>query len=99
MPNAALRVRIAGVEPEATASARGRATAPRRRAGSFSLLAAGPGAGRARPTRALRERLVEGLQLDAAQQAQLDAVLAEMRPDFMALGGFPEEQRAARASS
>ena len=43
----------------------------------------------------MRERLVEGLQLDAAQQTQLDAVLADMRPDFMALREFPEEQRAA----
>jgi hypothetical protein len=96
VPNAALRVRIAGVEPEATAAP----TAPGNgasavRTGSFGLwpqaLAQGaPG----RPS-ALRDRLVEGLQLDAAQQAQLDAVLAEMRPDFMALRDFPEEQRAA----
>ena len=98
VPNAALRVRIAGVEPVAAPSA---ASAPSNgasavrtgAAGGFSLLPeAHAQAGR---TGALRERLVDGLQLDAAQQAQLDAVLAEMRPEFMSLGAFPEDQRAA----
>ncbi len=97
VPNAALRVRIAGVEPEASASAPAAPSngASAVRTGNFNLwpqaLAQGtPG----RPS-ALRERLVDGLQLDAAQQARLDAVLDEMRPDFMALSGFPEEQRGA----
>jgi len=96
VPNAALRVRIAGIEPEAAASpATPSNGASSVRTGSFglwpqALAQGGPG----RPG-ALRERLVEGLQLDAAQQAQLDAVLAEMRTDFMALRDFPEEQRAA----
>jgi HlyD family secretion protein len=94
VPNAALRVRIAGVEPEAAASAAPAASARTGAAGPWSLwpraMAQGaPGSG------ALRERLVEGLQLDVAQQGKLDTVLAEMRPDFMALRGFPEEQRTA----
>ncbi|MCU0967092.1 MAG: hypothetical protein MUF08_19145, partial [Burkholderiaceae bacterium] len=99
VPNAALRVRIAGVEPEATAApappANGSAPARSGMAPGFGLwpqahAQAAPGA-----PGALRERLVQGLQLDADQQARLDAVLAEMRPDFMALREFPEEQRAA----
>ncbi len=92
VPNAALRVRIAGVEPEAPAGAAPPASAPRAAdAGGWgwpSAHAQGAAPG------ALRQRLVEGLQLDAEQQVKLDAVLAEMRPDFMALRDFPEEQRA-----
>jgi Spy/CpxP family protein refolding chaperone len=44
---------------------------------------------------ALRERLVSELQLDADQQARLDAISAELRPKFMALRDLPEEERAA----
>jgi Spy/CpxP family protein refolding chaperone len=93
VPNAALRVRIAGIEPEGPASAVRSSAAP-----GFSLWPEARAQGaQGTPGRlgAMRERLVEGLQLDAEQQAQLDAVLAEMRADFMALGGFPEAQRAA----
>jgi HlyD family secretion protein len=90
LPNAALRVRIAGIEPETPASAVRSGAAP-----GFSLWPEARAQGASGRQAALRERLVEGLQLDAGQQAQLDTVLAEMRADFMALGGFPEEQRAA----
>lgn len=92
--NAALRVRIAGIEPEAPAAApaNGASAARTGAASGFGLVGAAQAQGAGR---ALRERLVEGLQLDAAQQAQLDALLAEMRPEFMSLNGFPEEQRAA----
>ena len=97
VPNAALRVRIAGVEPEAAASAPAAPSngASAVRTGSFSLWPQALAQGTPGRPGALRERLVDGLQLDAAQQARLDAVLAEMRPDFMALSGFPEEQRGA----
>ncbi len=97
VPNAALRVRIAGVEPEAAASAPAAPSngASAVRSGSFSLWPQALAQGTPARPGVLRERLVEGLQLDAAQQARLDGVLAEMRPDFMALSGFPEEQRGA----
>jgi len=96
VPNAALRVRIAGVEPEAAASPAAPGNgASAVRTGSFSLWPQAVAQGAPGRPGALRERLVEGLQLDADQQARLDAVLAEMRPDFMALRDFPEEQRAA----
>lgn len=95
VPNAALRVRIAGIEPEAApvAPPNGASAVRTGAAGGFGALPEAQ-AQVGRPG-ALRDRLVEGLQLDAAQQAQLDAVLAEMRPEFMALNAFPEEQRAA----
>ena len=96
VPNAALRVRIAGIEPEAAASPAAPSNgASAVRTGGFGLWPQAVAQGTAGRPGALRERLVEGLQLDAAQQAQLDAVLAEMRPDFMALREFPEEQRTA----
>ncbi len=47
---------------------------------------------------AQRERLVTGLQLDAGQQARLDAISHEMLPRVMALRGLAEAERApARA--
>ncbi len=99
VPNAALRVRIAGVEPEPsvppTAPGNGASAARTGAAGGFGLWREAVAQGAPGRPGALRERLVEGLQLDAVQQTQLDAVLAEMRPDFMALRDFAEEQRAA----
>ena len=96
VPNAALRVRIAGVEPEVAASAAAPSNgASAARTSGLRLWPQAMAQGAPGRPGALRERLVEGLQLDAAQQTQLDAVLAEMRPDFMALREFPEEQRGA----
>jgi len=80
IPNAALRVKIAGVEPIALFN-----TSLNWMASAYAQQG-GPGA--------LRERLVEGLQLNADQQAKLDAVLGELRPKFMALRDMSDEQRA-----
>jgi len=106
VPNAALRVRIAGVEPAApAASGPGAGGAPAgagegakgaERTSSWQWLPQAraqpaPGGGMAN----LRERLSTELQLNADQQARLDAVLAELRPRFGALRELPEEQRAA----
>jgi HlyD family secretion protein len=100
IPNAALRVRIAGVEPAATgAPARpaSGASSTTGSAGGFSWLPeavaqpAGGGGGLA----AMRERLVTELRLSADQQGKLDAISAELRPQFMALRDMPEEQRPA----
>ena len=98
IPNAALRVRIAGVEPAAAASAPGgRASgASVGQAGSwswFSQAQAQPAAGAG--LAALRERLQTELQLSTAQQAQLDGISAELRPRFAAMRELPEEARAA----
>jgi HlyD family secretion protein len=102
VPNAALRVRIAGVEPAqgAASGASAPASTSTGSAGSaggwtwFSQAVAQP-AGGGGGFAALRERLVSELQLDADQQARLDAISAELRPKFMALRDLPEEERAA----
>lgn len=106
VPNAALRVRIAGVEPaqRAASAASSASSAPASapavstsRAWGFPWLSeaqaqpAGGGGGMA----AMRERLVTELKLSADQQAKLDAISAEMRPQFMALRDLPEGERAA----
>jgi HlyD family secretion protein len=128
VPNAALRVRIAGLQPAAApgpvgASAAGArpdggpggdpraapafiasahaqpadaaASTPRRR----GALAGGPGGpgggpGPGGPLRDFRERLITDLQLTPGQIDQVDAVMAEARPRFMALRDLPEDERA-----
>ena len=131
VPNAALRVRIAGVEPAASGASPGAASGASPGAaaavrtggidtGTWSWLGAaqaqpsgagtGGGAGggggggvsggaEGRPAGggpgAMRERLVTGLGLDEAQQARLDAILAELRPRFMALRELADDERAA----
>jgi HlyD family secretion protein len=47
----------------------------------------------------LRARLIAELKLDAAQQAQLDPILEEMRGKFAALRELPEEQRGKAAAA
>jgi HlyD family secretion protein len=99
VPNAALRVRIAGVEPAASGSSPGATSGVRignaidtgrwSWMGSARAQPAGGGAG------ALRERLVADLALDGEQQTRLDAILADLRPRFMALRELPEDQRPA----
>lgn len=101
VPNAALRVRIAGVEPAAAGASGpgapgGAAPGGVERSSSWrwwpeALAQPAPGGGMAN----LRDRLTEQLQLSAEQQGRLDAVLAELRPRFAALRDLPEEQRAA----
>ena len=79
LPNAALRVRIAGVEPAAEAAA---AAAP-----------AAPAAGNNAMSE-LRNRLVKELQLSAAQTEKVDAIYASARPKFLQLRELPEAERA-----
>jgi HlyD family secretion protein len=43
----------------------------------------------------MRERLITDLQLSTEQQTKLDAISAEMRPQFQALRDLAEDQRAA----
>ncbi len=108
VPNAALRVRIAGVEPAAAPAgppATGGASAPAApasgattgRAGGWSWFspAYAQPAGGGGGMAALRERLVTELQLSAEQQGKLDAITTELRPRFAALRDLPEDERAA----
>ena len=100
VPNAALRVRIAGVEPAAPAqgAASGASAPASTRTGSATgwtwlgqamAQPAGGGGGLA----ALKERLVGELQLSVEQQTRFDAIAAELRPKFMALRDLPEDER------
>ena len=109
VPNAALRVRIAGVEPAAApagppqratsapaAPASGTTTGSAGGWSWFSQAFAQPaGGGGGGGMAALRERLVTELQLTAEQQGKLDAITTELRPQFAALRDLPEEERAA----
>lgn len=99
VPNAALRVRIAGVEPASEAPAR-----PASSTAGWSLLpqahaqsappaggASGPQAGG--PLAEIRNRLVRELQLTPEQVEKLDAIYAEARPKFMQLRELSAEER------
>jgi len=110
VPNAALRVRIAGIEPAAAAASAPAATpgAPASAASGTSTSAnnwtwfsqalaqpaGGGGGGPGGGMAAQRERLVTELQLSADQQTKLDAIGADLRPRFMALRDLPQDQRA-----
>ncbi|MCZ8252170.1 MAG: efflux RND transporter periplasmic adaptor subunit [Hylemonella sp.] len=83
VPNAALRVRIAGVEPAAAAAPAPQDAPP----------AAAPAAGGNNPMTEFRNRLVRELQLDAAQTEKVDAIYASARPRFMQLRELPEAER------
>ena len=101
VPNAALRVRIAGVEPaggdgKATPGAKPASGTATGSAGGWSWMSqahAQPAQGGGMA--AQRERLVEQLALSPDQQARLDAISAELRPRFAALRDLAEDQRAA----
>lgn len=93
--NAALRVRIAGVEPAAAAASAPARPASTGDAGGWSFVreavAQPAGGGMA----AMRERLVADLQLTAEQQSKLDAITTELRPRFVELRDLPEGERQA----
>jgi HlyD family secretion protein len=101
--NAALRMKIAGVEPAAAAVPGGATTpavtpptgttgdAKRWTWMSEAVAQQGTGGGMA----AQRERLVSELQLTAEQQTKLDEISAELRPKFMAIRDMSEDERPA----
>ncbi len=105
VPNAALRVRIAGVEPAAAAAGRPASAASGAttgEAGSWSLLpqahaqaapAAPPAGGAANPGAEFRNRLVAELKLTPAQVEKVDAIYAQARPRLMQLRDLPAEER------
>jgi HlyD family secretion protein len=102
VPNAALRVRLAGVEPPAgAASGPGRPASGTTTSGwswlpeAVAQPAGGGGGGGGGGFAAMRERLVTELKLSADQAAKLDTIAADMRPQFMALRDLPEGERAA----
>jgi len=101
VPNAALRVRIAGIEPETVAPAPSNG-ASAVRTSSFGRLPeahaqaappAAPAVPASGPLADFRKRLVEDLALTPAQTEQVDAVIAAQRPRFGELRNLPESQR------
>jgi HlyD family secretion protein len=104
VPNAALRVKIAGVEPAAAKPAAGSSSpvAPASAASvgwtwlseAVAQTSGGVGGG-AGGMAAQRERLITELKLSPEQQQKFDAISAELRPRFMALRDLPEGERAA----
>jgi HlyD family secretion protein len=104
VPNAALRVRIPGVEPVTATPADGQ---PGAAAGATGAAAGAPPAGAAPsgsggaggsggPSGAateFRNRLVTELKLSPEQVEKVDAVYAETRPRFGALRDLPAEER------
>ena len=113
IPNAALRVRVAGVEPAAQSAsgpARGASGAAMGGTTGYAPVSAASGVAAARWSwmseaaaqqgggggfAAQRERLVTELGLSTEQQTQLDAIQAELRPQFVAMRDMPEGERAA----
>ena len=96
VPNAALRVRIAGVEPAADAApSSGAGSAPASSPSPASTPAPNPNAsGGGGPGAEFRNRLNTELQLTPEQKEKVDAIYAEARPKFMQLRELPESDRS-----
>lgn len=100
VPNAALRVRIAGVEPPVeqgasapTGAGPGAASGPPPAPADGGSRGERRGAGSG-PMRDFRDRVVSELRLSAEQAAAVDAVLADAMPRFAELRNLPEDSRA-----
>jgi HlyD family secretion protein len=94
IPNSALRVRIAGVEPPAAAPASAASAAASPVAAAPAAPASATAGG---SSTEFRNRVVKELALSEQQTAQVDAIYAEARPRFMALREVaPEERGKAR---
>jgi HlyD family secretion protein len=96
VPNAALRVRIAGVEPAADAApSSGAGSAPASSPSPAPTPAPNPSAsGGGGPGAEFRNRLNTELQLTPEQKDKVDAIYAEARPKFMQLRELPESDRS-----
>ncbi|QDL55015.1 efflux RND transporter periplasmic adaptor subunit [Rhodoferax aquaticus] len=92
VPNAALRMRIAGVEPEKEVKPDAKADGkPETKPEAPSDAKAGGGA--ARGMTEFRNRLVAELKLTAEQTTKVDAIYADLAPKFAALREVPAEER------
>jgi HlyD family secretion protein len=85
VPNAALRVKIAGLEPAHSSAS---ASAP------AASAAAPQGGGQQGAASAFRQRLLETVKPDAQQLEKIDAISAALRPQFATLRDLPEGERA-----
>ena len=105
VPNAALRVRIAGIEPPAPAasaaasgaSSASGATSPNPPTPAAAASAPSGRGGPGGPGSEFRNRLVTELQLTPEQIEKVDAIYADARPRFMQLRELaPDERPKAR---
>ena len=101
VPNSALRMRIAGVEPvtaDATKNVASSAASPGASAPAAAEKPAAPtpaaGAGGNGAATEFRNRLVTELKLSAGQTEKVDAIYAAARPKFMQMRDLPEADRA-----
>jgi HlyD family secretion protein len=107
VPNAALRVRIVGVEPAAAPTGSAQTGAPASAAsapspsavpapgqGGASGSGGGGGAGPGGPAAEFRKRLEAELKLTPDQVEKVDAIYASVRPKFGQLRDLPEADRA-----
>jgi HlyD family secretion protein len=85
VPNAALRLRIAGVEPAPEPAAP--------TSGASSAGQGGGGQGAQGPGTEFRNRLVAELKLSEPQVAKVDAIYSEAKPKFMQLRDLSAEER------
>lgn len=106
VPNAALRMRLPGVEPVTQVDAKkeaekqdgksveGQKSSQNAGASAAAAPQATPATGGPAGAGAeFRQRLVAELGLDAAQQAKVDAIYTAARPEFGKLRELPEDQR------
>ncbi len=94
VPNAALRVRLPGVEPEKRAGNPDQVSATGQKDVKNDAPPAAPAApGGGNPAAEFRHKLVAELKLDAAQVEKVDALYAEARPRFMALRDLSADER------
>jgi len=99
VPNAALRVRLPGVEPEKRADSADPSSAGGQKGSKPDVATVPPAAASAgaaggqNPATEFRNKLVAELKLDAAQVEKVDAIYAEARPRFMALRDLGAEER------
>lgn len=93
VPNAALRVRVPGIEPEKRAENSDPSSAGSQKSSESAAPAPAAPTGGSNPATEFRNKLVAELKLDAAQTDKVDAIYAEARPRFMALRDVPEAER------
>jgi HlyD family secretion protein len=93
VPNAALRVRVPGVEPEKRAENTDASSAGGQKSSESAMPAPAAPTGGGNPATEFRNKLVAELKLDTAQTEKVDAIYTEARPRFMALREVPEAER------
>lgn len=93
VPNAALRVRVPGVDPEKRAENTYQTIAGGQKSSENVTPAPVAPTGGSNPATEFRNKLVAELKLDAAQTEKVDAIYAEARPRFMALRDLSADER------